>query len=251
MTQPKVFYAVPTYKCVGSLTYAEHQVQAFRLGSHGLVTYFQPIADMYITVARNTAVQMAIDMYAKGDVTHLFMIDDDVVPPEGFLPRMLSHGAPVVSGLYHTRNNCPCVYNFTEENKMEWVWDVADSGVMKSDGAGAGCLLIDVGMLVRMQATYRDPFWFDNHHTVENGVEKYQGEDVHFFRRLKQMGTSCLVDLDVDCRHASTTWIDRATAQTARCLSAMSEMGVTIREVFELAERIRSDKENKETPCSV
>jgi len=183
-----------------------------KLMGTGLLRHFKGASDMYITIARNSFVMQALELFEKGEATHLFMLDDDVTPPDGFLQKLLSHNAPIVSGVYYTRNNCPCVYNFTEKNEMEWVWKLPETGIVKVDGAGAGCLLIEIAFLKRMQTTFNDPFFFDNHHFLEGGVEKYQGEDVHFFRRCKQLHTPCLIDCEVDCNHATDGIVNRQIA---------------------------------------
>ena len=207
---PKVLLAIATYKVVHSLVYQHHMGMVVEMLQSGLLKGLTCKSDMYVTMARNEFANHAIECASRGEATHLLMLDDDMLLPPKALQSLARHAAPVVSAAYYTRDLYPCFYNFDETAGFTWLPSLPGSGTITCDGSGAGCLLIEIDVLARMRAHFGDTFWFDNKHFTEGGVEKYQGEDVHFCRRLKAMGIRCLVDCDVQCGHVGSGIIDRS-----------------------------------------
>ena len=209
----KLLMAIPTYKFVPSISFS-HMMGTLLDGVNcGLVKSLTMEVDMYVTMARNSMCRGALELEKKGEVTHILMIDDDVLVPNGAIKKVCEHDVPVVSGVYYTRDLKPVVYNFDPYKMFE---DIQTSGTIECDGAGAGFLLISCELLRGMRDRFNNEWWFQNNIEVDGGKEKYLGEDVFFFRRLKEMGIKCLVDCDVQCGHAGISIADRSVFELKR-----------------------------------
>jgi hypothetical protein len=182
----------------------------------GLVKNLSIEADMYVTIARNNLCLAALDLQKKDGITHLLMIDDDMVIPEGSIEKLASNDLPIVGGAYYTRGGDsikPVAYNLDPFEMLDYV---PDSGVIPVDGTGGGFLLISCDLLGAMRDRYKDPWWFQNSTMIENGKEKYIGEDVFLFKRLKEMGIQAYLDCNVQLGHAGTAISDRKVFEISR-----------------------------------
>lgn len=162
------------------------------------------LGDTYADVARNLCVTHAMD--AAGDPTHIMWFDSDQTMPDDTIARLLSHNKAVVGGLYHQRLPpfYPVAYNFIEsehEYAMELIeLDENPTGLVKVDGLGLGCTLARLDVYLAMTEHYavngvEDACW----HQLSPGgsaSERGKGEDVFFFRRLRDMGVD---DVWLDC----------------------------------------------------
>jgi hypothetical protein len=211
----KLLLAIPTYKFVTSIAFSHMMGTLLDGANSGLVKSLTMEADMYVTMARNNMCRAALELEKKGEVTHLLMIDDDVLVPTGGIKKICEHEAPVVSGVYYTRDLKPVAYNFDPYKMFE---DIPSSGAIECDGAGAGFLLISCELLRQMRERFNSEWWFQNTIEVDGGNEKYLGEDVFFFRSLKEMGVKCLIDCDVQCGHAGISIADRSVFDLKRGL---------------------------------
>jgi len=143
-----------------------------------------------ISRARNIAVK------ELGDCTHLFFIDDDVVPPVDVIPRLLKHDKLVVSGWYILRGNQqPSVFNQQkhgwEHVSKESLIKYKDKGLIIVDGTGAGCLMIKREVFDIISQPY----------FLETSDGKGVGEDLYFGMNCGKHNIVIYVDPTILCRH--------------------------------------------------
>lgn len=144
-----------------------------------------------VHTARNSIIKSALEQ--RPDITHVFFIDDDVcVPPDGLM-RLLSHNAPVVTGLYIQRADpmMPVIYRRNAQGQHVHITKFCD-GLQEIDACGAGCLLVRADVLRAIEAT-GEP-WF-------NWPASGLSEDLAFCERVKALGYPILLDFDVKCTH--------------------------------------------------
>lgn len=198
----KVLLGIPTYKTVSSVAFA-HQMAILTEGiTSGLVKRLEIEVDLYVTLARNKICRKALEQWEEGNISHVLFLDDDVLMPSGGIVQLLSRKLPIVGGLYFSKDLQPLAYNLSSGNFVD---SVPNEGLLKVEGTGGGCLLIECSVLQKMKEEFKDNWWFQN--TIElnsKGEEKYLGEDVFFFRRLKKIGIPLYIDCNVQCEHAGT-----------------------------------------------
>jgi hypothetical protein len=223
--KPKIFMGILVYKYVTSIAFGHHMATLLDGINTGYVKKFDMRADMYVTMARNDLCRAALQDYEKGEATHLLTIDDDMLLLPGTIKKLADMHLPVVSGAYFTRDLKPCVYAF--EPKYHMLDTIPDTGNIVVDGVGAGCLLIDLKVLKDMKEYFKDEWWFQNTLAMDDGIEKYMGEDVFFFRRLKEMNIPVTLNCDVQCGHCGTAIADLEGFK-ARQAEIAREQGVNI-----------------------
>lgn len=160
----------------------------------GTVTAKLFVGDTYLDAARNLLVTYALDLPTHP--THIFWMDDDMLVPPDAVARLLAHDLPVVGGLYHQRAAPfrPVAYREAGGRSVELI-DLPDRpfGLLEVDGMGLGCCLVRLDLYLRMVDAGYGPRW----HRVDEGV----GEDITFFRAVREMGVKVFLDCDLRCGH--------------------------------------------------
>ena len=208
MNNIKILLAIPTYRTITSEAFAYHMAMLLDGLNSGLVKRLEIEANMYVTLARNTMCETALAFWRKGEITHLLMVDDDMVIPSGTITKLATHNAPVVGAVYYSRGLQPIAYDL---DPFKWYTTIPKSGIVEVEGTGCGCLLISCELLAQMSDFFKDRWWFQNDITP-NLLEtpgSYLGEDVFFFMRLKKMGVKAILDCDIQCGHFGSAIVDR------------------------------------------
>lgn len=203
----KIMMGITTYKYVTSIAFGHLMATLLDGVNTGLVKRLQIEADMYISEARNNMVREALRLFAQKEITHLLLIDDDMLLLPGTILKLVEANVPVVSGVYYTRDLRPVAYNF--EPTFHFLKELPYTGTINVDGTGCGCLLLDCMLLDEMRQKYNDEYWFQSTVSKDiNGMDRYLGEDVFFFKRLKAMGVPTVINCDIQCGHVGTAVVD-------------------------------------------
>ena len=143
---------------------------------------------------RNVLVYEALKLSPRP--THIFWMDSDMLVPPGAVAHLAAHDKPIVGGLYHLKRQPfnPVAYRWVSEDRLRMI-DLPDDphGLVSVDGMGLGCALIALDVYTSMAAHYADDIW----HAFRDG----DGEDVHFFKRAKEMGYEVWLETDLRCGH--------------------------------------------------
>jgi GT2 family glycosyltransferase len=132
----------------------------------------------------------------KTKATHLFFLDDDVLPPPDTIPRLLMRKAPIVSGLYPERDqrHRPIIIDTPKcrDGKLRFFFRYRRkpprNKLLHCDVVPAGCLMIERHVFRSLRAP-----WFH--------AEPNFGEDVYFCLCARKAGYRILVDTGIDCLH--------------------------------------------------
>lgn len=158
--------------------------------------------------ARNMIAAEALEPDERGQsYTHLLFLDDDSVPPRETLPRLLSHGLALVSGLVYRREvvSTPAFITERDAAGVRENWTPGD--LLSVYAVGAACLLLETSMLKRMRDELpldRDPDgvpqWF-------RCASEYAqaGEDIDFCEKAARLGYVPVVDTGLLVWHWSNT----------------------------------------------
>lgn len=159
-----------------------------------------------IDSARNNLVAQ----YLKRSVAQkMFFIDSDMAwTPDDFI-RILAFSTiyPSVAATYTTRSDNPHKFflNVGDDDKFE----LNEHGLLRVEGLGLGFSCFDRKLIEEASAKAR------KYKTEEGRIArlfkigmskegKYQGEDISFFKLLKDLGYSTWVDLDITLTHVGT-----------------------------------------------
>jgi hypothetical protein len=206
----EILLGVCTYKYVPSICMANLVGNIIDMCNNNLLREFHCEADMYITTARNKIVSRALELYEQKAATHVLMVDDDMILPLGTAKRLLERNVDVVGAAYYTRDLKPVVY---EVNPFRFLDSIPLEGLHKIGGLGAGCLMIKIDVLRKMYNNGIRHMFANTIEVDKNGEPVYLGEDVHFFKRLAEMGIPSYIDCDIQCGHAGVAIIDQSTWQ--------------------------------------
>ena len=149
-----------------------------RMGSHYCLTSILPDG-------RHQLVKQA----RMAGATHILWFDTDMRFPKDTPQRLLAHNIPVVGANYPTRRE---PYRWTAFRGKQQVFTKPDStGLEEVDHLGFGVLLTDISVFED-----HGP-WFANGWQGEGENLQVVGEDVFFFRHIKNRGIKAYVDHDL------------------------------------------------------
>lgn len=161
----------------------------------------------YLPDARNYVHEIFV---TKDSSEYLLMLDSDVQPPPDALERLIAHDKPVVSGIYHKKENFivkdpngndipisrPVVYDWAEEKDGKYWFNnrmIDGSGLEKVAGVGMGCVLMSRDAAVKLGSR---PF------DMNAG-----GEDLVLCKKMMDLGIDLYVDWSVKCAHLGVSWV--------------------------------------------
>lgn len=130
--------------------------------------------------------------FLKGVWTHLFFLDDDVIPPVTAIDMLASHDEAIVTGLYALIREgeiISCAY----KGDGEWA-NLSSSGFFEIQHCGLGACLIKREVIEKaMQKECFDMKYKD-------GILQ-KGEDVVFCETVRSLGYKIFCDANVKCDH--------------------------------------------------
>lgn len=159
------------------------------------------LAGMPFDHARNAACQTAL----QHNFTWLFFLDDDVIAPPDAIPKLMSRGQDIISGLYFRRAepiNMPVMLMDTKP-KPSFITGFQPGSMIEADMVGAGCLLIHRRVLERVPPPKFE--WTIDYDGIHNAIRTDESdrasEDFTFCRKCKRLGFKIAVDTSVQCIH--------------------------------------------------
>jgi GT2 family glycosyltransferase len=162
-------------------------------------------------IPHDSARNFVVQTFLKGDNTHLFFLDSDVVPPLGALDELLKANVPIITGCYAGmrkdtkegvwKKQYHVFDRVVDEKGMERSQPMWGEGVQPIRRCGAGCLLIAREVL---EAIDTEP-WFKFQYD-ERGNMKY-GEDIDFCMKAEEHGYVINAHFGVICEHAKTVML--------------------------------------------
>jgi len=168
------------------------------------VAIFLPTGHIPHDSARNFCVN---HMLNNTDATHLFFLDNDVLPEDDCLEKLVEANKDIVSGLYPSMRQVPRtgetvkVFNAFRYGQVGEDGDYGLVPIMSGEGAvipisraGGGCLLIKREVLEKVGAP-----WFKFQYNADGTLS--HGEDIDFCRKAEQAGYQLFAHLDVKCGH--------------------------------------------------
>jgi GT2 family glycosyltransferase len=149
-------------------------------------------------MGRNAMIQKVLE--EEPDVTHLFFVDTDTVPPIDAIAKMLKLDQPFVSGMTPMISTKAHLWNVKHKGSDLWISrdkDVPDEP-FEAEYVGGSCLLLRRDMLEKIGWP-----WFKTiFKKMQNDlVAKEKGEDMFICDRAREEGYSIWVHPEVRCAH--------------------------------------------------
>lgn len=175
----KIAVILPTRGMV--FTLVEHAIECMRLSQEGVLIFRS--WDLGIPEAQNTLVDEAL----KVNPDYLLFIEEDTVPPMGFLEDLLDAKADIAFIDYGV-NGWSCSARDKLTNEILW--------------CGLGCTLVKREVFDKLEKPYfrtdkslrlNDWKWIDN-------PMKYGGQDIWFFTHAREAGYT-LTQVEGECQH--------------------------------------------------
>jgi len=141
-----------------------------------------------------------VEEFLKTDATHLWMIDDDTVPPKDALAKLLALDVPIATGITPTIQGKSRIYNIFKETKdgleaYRYDHPLPDNDRMIVAAVGASCILIKREVFEKIG----DSPWFAD---VWDQQGQYCSEDIMFCNFAKAEGYTIFAHPKVICEHA-------------------------------------------------
>lgn len=149
-----------------------------------------------VALARNKIVET----FLKSEASHLFMVDDDTIPPMDVVEKLLAHDKDIVSGvtpILREGNMMSNVYLDTSGDQLPLDHKLLKAKeLFKVEGVGSSCLLIKREVFDKIGKPWFAEVW------GQDGT--HMSEDIFFCNRAKEEGLEVLIDPTVVCKHART-----------------------------------------------
>lgn len=176
----KVLICVPTrgdiyYKVVGFLN---------KQAEMGFPTLFAR-SSYGIEAARKTL----CDAFLRFDYSHLFFLDDDIIPPNDVISRLLSASTDMVTADYLMTQEGEC-FSHCSINGSRFTGK--EEGLANIDACGLGACLI------RKEVIQKCP---NDFFVTYDGYDPIRSEDYNFCDKVRDKGFQIFCDFDVKCDH--------------------------------------------------
>ncbi len=129
-----------------------------------------------------------VEFFLKTACTHILFLDSDTIMPRDGLPRLLSHGKDVISGIYALRvgeqkiavSACRATHSNPPYETIKIPQELS-----KVDAVGAGCLLVKRSVFSRI----KKPFFNST------------SEDFYFCENCRKHGIDIWIDPTIKAKH--------------------------------------------------
>ena len=144
-------------------------------------------------VGRSTFVYTAL---CNPNVTHVFNIDSDVVPPPGTLQKLYDYDLPIVAGIYPTVTAGEKTRSFKTEGDTQWRLRSRSlpKGLTGVTTIGGSTVLIKREVFVNLER----PWFRASYNDLGDYSEK---EDEYFSRTARAAGYKLYIDPSIVCKH--------------------------------------------------
>jgi hypothetical protein len=161
-----------------------------------------------IDTLRNDIAQKALSL----GITHLIMMDVDMIYHPKTITKLLSHKLPIVGALCFRRYPpFDSILLIEQDGGYVSLADWEEGSLVEVDATGAGCIMFDMNIFKKM------PYpWFKFRKDADNGA--IIGEDIGFCKNLKKAGYKIFVDTSIPCDHLTTLAVNRQTSKLYRSM---------------------------------
>jgi len=145
-------------------------------------------------VGRSTFIH---NVLKSSDVTHLYFMDYDVVPPNGTLQKLLDYNIPIVAGIYKMNTNIRA-WSFKTGDNWYSQKEQLPEGLIEATCVGGSTLLMKREVLENLES----PCFKIEYRAIDEKGRCYdEGEDEYFSRIAREAGYKLMIDPTIICKH--------------------------------------------------
>lgn len=190
-SEPKVLIAIPSLD--GRIHARLVQNLVGQLANNGFLIV---IGEHPVARARN----IIVDQFLKSEATHLWMIDDDTIPPNDALKNLLALDIPIATAITPTIQGGEIIYNIYKERegKLEPYshnHPLPETDRMIVAAVGSSCILIKREVFESMGEA---PWYAD----IWTAGGEYCSEDIMFCNTAKANHYTIIAHPKVICEHS-------------------------------------------------
>lgn len=142
-----------------------------------------------------------VDALLASKATHVWMIDDDTIPPKDALSRMLGADKDIISGVTPILRQNSLHSNVWENDTPLSMEEIEKKeGLFTARGVGASCILIKREVFEKMDKPYFAEMW-------EKGTGRFMTEDTFFCAEATELGFDVSIDPTIICNHGRSVVI--------------------------------------------
>jgi len=155
-----------------------------------------------LAFGRNKIVMDLQDLPERKDVTHLFLVDDDTIPPPGTLSRLLGYKKDIIAPVYpmfHYPKALWSVALYDENKPIDCTSDLIEyqdlpDKLFRAHYVGGGALLVRREVFDKIE-------WPPFERTPDPRCTEYLSEDFTFCVKAKKAGYELWCDPIIKCLH--------------------------------------------------
>ena len=145
-------------------------------------------------VGRSTIVYFALK---DPEVTHIYFVDYDVVPPNGTLQKLLAHDVSIVAGIYPMLTT-ELSWSFKVDGEWRLQSELLPDELTEATCVGGSTLLVKREVFEKLES----PCFKIVYKEVDDSGKCYdEGEDEYFSRIVREAGFKIMVDPTIICEH--------------------------------------------------
>ena len=142
--------------------------------------------------------QIAYFAIKDPDVTHVYSVDSDTIPPTGTLQRLLKYDLPIVAGIYPVYVHNELHWSFVVDGAFWPVWKPLPKELIEVEAIGGSTHLNKREVF----ETIEQPWYQMVLTTIDkNGCDWSHGEDIYFSKKARAAGFKLMVDPTIICDH--------------------------------------------------
>lgn len=209
--KPKLLVLIPFYQNVPAPT-AKSLMQLVEQAPRYFEFQYFTICATYITIARNTLFNEAHAQYKAGKCDYVLCLDSDQVFDINNVVNLFNHynewKFDILAGHMHVRSQkvetklVDMIFDF-KFGSVCWKQAQPDEEYTQCDGTGMGFMLMSGKVLDKIVKGFAPAMLSDIPIMSKWGEApiKFLGEDVYFFKKVKELGITVAIDNTVQIGH--------------------------------------------------
>lgn len=199
----RILIGLPTMGAINASLVA-HLIKWAKEFPKGVINFYFTYKVQPVDRARN----QIVDFFLKREnLTHLFFVDSDTIPPADAVIRLLSQDKDIVTGLtpmlvndkekgvWGTFYNAFLPIRDAAGNTVRTECPKENTGLVEVERCGGSCIMIKREVFSKLETPY---FKFV---LKDNGLDHVVSEDVYFCDRAREAGLKIYADTSIVCNH--------------------------------------------------
>ena len=161
----------------------------------------------YPEVGRNLVIEEVL--HKCPEITHIFCLDSDTVPPVDAIRRLLAHDKDVVGGVYPFWGHGEAIWGTAGEDadtgeRCLMPYNRLPTSLFKTEHIAGGAMLVKIGVFKKIGFPYYKSSIEKISKLFSQTAFSITAEDIYFTRKAREHGFEVWCDPTVRCKHFKT-----------------------------------------------